>query len=144
VAVKRRRANGSPDELLRQQRTWERKPMAHTHVMSYPYPTAAQAGEALPVVLARLRGEEVELSCLVHCGFVAAGYALSMFLPHHSPVMSGIGGTAELEAQYREVLTHAPAGMMASERVLAAAAAGAFPWAAVLSVLMELLKSWLK
>jgi hypothetical protein len=110
----------------------------HNHVMSYAYPTVAQAAEALPVILAKLRGEDVPLSCLAHCGYVGTGYALSMLLPHPQPMVAGDLPTPDLEGQYAEVLSRSGSTAFAS------AAVGAFPWAAALAILLKLLEDWLR
>lgn len=117
----------------------------HSHVTSYPYPTVEQAGEALPVVLAKLRGEDVELGCLVHCGYVASGFALSMLLPHKNVIgYTPQEATPGLMAQYTEVLARC-----GDEKGIAAAIAGVeaganFPWLLVFDVVKKLLELWLK
>lgn len=51
------------------------------HVHSYEYPGLDHALEAGKVVLAKVRGETVERNCLIHCGFVVQGFALSKAFP---------------------------------------------------------------
>ncbi len=113
--------------------------MSFSHVVSFPYPTAAQAGEALPQILAKLRGEDVPLSCLAHCGYVAAGFALSMLLPHPQPMLAGDVASAGLQEQYAEVLKQA-----GSIKAMDDLSVGAFPWDTVFAILLSLFKEWFK
>lgn len=99
------------------------------HITSYAYPNNIQAQEALPVALAKFRGEEVETNDLVHAGYTGAGFILSIFFPHQ-PLVGGQPTIKDL-------------ANMPEARELALAAAAAIPWEILWPVFLELFKKWL-
>ncbi len=98
-----------------------------------------QAWEAAQTVLAKLRSEDVELDCLIHCGYVAEGYVLSQFFPHNVPM---VGTTPEIlektQKAFEEIVKES------GEVNAPAFATGAAPWwKFVWEIVKKLVDSWL-
>jgi hypothetical protein len=64
---------------------------------TYPYPNWQEAQPAFKTILAKVTGEEVELGCLVHCGYTALGFALSMSFPHEPHPDHGMESIGEFD-----------------------------------------------
>lgn len=51
------------------------------HGQHYPYPTLAHAIDALPQIVAQVKGELNDLPCAANCCWTVAGYAASLGFP---------------------------------------------------------------
>lgn len=96
-----------------------------THNSTYPYPNIDQFKEAALVILAKLRGEVVELNCLVQAGYVAEGFAFKQLFPH-GPFMDD-----------------AAEALAAVAALLPFAGIGPLDWKLFLSWILDLIKQWL-
>jgi hypothetical protein len=114
-----------------------------SHVEGFTYPTSAQAFEASKTLIAKLKGEAVELNCLLQCAYIVEGFALAVAFPH--PATFNAGTVPEgLETNVAKIRR------LAAEQGIAppfaadpAQPRGAFPWLALLPILKQLFDLWL-
>lgn len=104
----------------------------HLHnLVEYP----ATLGDAPALLIQKLTGQDVELKCLIHAGYHAAGYALGKGYPD-GPSVVGWDGDLLTEQDCCDKLKQC--------QMVGADEAGAFPWVTLAFTILELILKWRK
>jgi hypothetical protein len=105
-----------------------------------PYPT--DLADAPRVLLAKLTGGDVPLCDLMQAGYHVLGYGLGVAFPHDHdghPVFASTACEPVSHAELCDELRKLDRPTFGAE----ADAAGAVPWASIITTLLPLLLSWL-
>lgn len=102
------------------------------HECTFLYPTFADFIPASKTIAAKIRGEAVDLGCLVHCSWVVAGYAAS-HVDHDHEVMFQFQSEAALAGKLEELASGNSAATQAA----------AIPWKAIGLMILQLVEQWL-
>ena len=112
-------------------------------VTVFPYPDWDKAQTAGMAIVRHLTGvEKQDLACLVHCGYVVQGFALSVGLPHKAAFGKAKAALPKTPKQMAKVLE----ATFGSARPFATYSeeANAIPWTLIWMIVKALIEKWLK